>query len=360
MEMIFGAPQYYVQGPGCMSTIAERMAHLGVGKHSLVIIDPGVVECAKPMFDALAQANLPTTLCVYQDSIHLDKIQALIDSIQENYDCVIGVGGGKAVDVSKRVKWALGCKLIVVPTSIAADAATSRTAVAYGSRDEIVEDKTIFNPDCVLADSQAIVNAPLRLFKAGMADAISKRFEYLLSLKYGQPNWYDASSAFFIDGISREMHSLLLQNGRYLLECFSRHELNETVERAITAMLLMSRLVWDPGGLRGAHDMFEEFQDNGYGHNSLHGEMVGFFDLVQLLLEQYPENEFEELYSLYRDLDIPLAISAMGFPIEDEQALDDLVQHMLAKCANFNFYPTAEDFKQALYTLESRYREGIS
>lgn len=356
MEMIFGAPQYYVQGPGCMANLAYHMQQLGVGKHSFVIIDPGVLEIAKPLLQSLDEANLPYTVHVYTDSVKLDRIQALVDSIQEDYDCIIGVGGGKPVDVSKRVKWALGnkAKLIVVPTSIAADAATSRTSVAYGEREEIVEDKTIFNPDCVLVDSQVIVNAPARLFSAGMADALSKRYEYLLSLKCGQPNWYDGSAAFFIDNISRQMHDFLLKEGRYVQQCFIAHKLTPQVEHAITAMLLMSRMVWDPGGLHGAHDMWEEFHDNGYGHQYLHGDQVGFFDLVQLLLEDYPENEFEELYLLYRDLGVPLTISSLDFPIHDAKALDDLTANILKKLAKYNFHPTAEAFKKALFDLEER------
>jgi len=355
MEMIFGAPQYYVQGPGCMANLAHHMKQLGVGKHALVIIDPGVVELAKPLFQSMDDAGMPYTMHVYQDSVRLDRIHALIDSLDHCYDCIIGVGGGKPVDVSKRVRWAMPeAKLIVVPTSIAADAATSRTSVSYGEHDEIVEDKTLFNPDCVLVDSQVIVNAPAHLFTAGMADALSKRYEYLLSLKCGQPNWYDGTSAFFIDGISREMHEFLLKEGRFLKHCFETHKLNEQVERAIIAMLLMSRMVWDPGGLHGAHDMWEEYHDNGYGHQYLHGSQVGFFDLVQLLLEDYPENEFEELYLLYRDIGIPLTISSIGFPIDDEKALDDLIAHMQVKLAKYNFHPTAEAFKKALFYLEER------
>ena len=132
-----------------------------------------------------------------------------------------GVGGGKAIDVAKRVGWALKIKMITVPTSIATDASTSRTAVAYGSANEIVEDKTLFNPDGVVVDTDVIVKAPLRLFRAGMADAISKRFEYHLSLKCKEKNWYDGDPVFFIEGVSKEMHRFLIENGRNLQDSFS-------------------------------------------------------------------------------------------------------------------------------------------
>ena len=359
MEKIFGAPQYYVQGPGVLANIVKHMEKLGVGRKVLVIVAPGVVGCAKPMFDAMAAAETHYETVVYEDSIRLSRICALISSLEPDFDCIIGVGGGRAIDVAKRVKWALQTRMIAVPTSIASDASASRTAVAYGEHDEIVEDCPLFGPECVLVDTQVIVGAPLRLFAAGMADAISKRYEYDLSVKYDTKNWYDADPVFFLEGLSVQMHEFLMQEGRYLLSCFARHEVNDTVERAVTAMLLMSRLVYDSGGLRGAHDMFEEFHDCGYGHQHLHGEIVGFFDLVQLLLEDYPENEFEALYQLYRELGIPLKISDMGFDLSSQEKLEELTARMQAKCWKFKYELQADAFQAALRYLEDRGGEAV-
>jgi glycerol dehydrogenase len=354
METIFGAPQFYVQGPGILGNTASYVKKLGLGKNVLVIVDAGVVEPIQPLFESLAKEGIPCRRVIFEGAITLDQIGALaVAERGKDYDVVLGVGGGKAIDVSKRIGWALGIPFITIATSVATDAATSRTAVAYGSKNEIIEDKTLYNPAGVLVDTSLVVKAPIRLFRSGMADAVSKRYEYLLSLKCGAPNWYDSGSVFFIDGISQEMHIFLLRNGRYLLGCFNRGEVNETVERGVMAMLLMSRLVWDPGGLRGAHDMFEEFHDAGYGNETLHGEIVGFFDLVQLLIENYPQNEFGELYCFYRDLGIPLKISTMGFPINNETALDNLVVRLSRKCARFNWHPGDKAFKKAILTLEA-------
>lgn len=355
MELIFGCPQYYIQGPGILAASGKYIKNLGLGKRSLILVDQAVKTVAQPIYDSLALQQIPYEVLDFVDQIRLSEIATIISQVEnKGYDSVIGVGGGKAIDVAKRIGWALKIKVVAVPTSIATDAATSRTAVAYGSANEIVEDKSLSNPDGIIVDSSVIVNAPVRLFTAGMADALSKRYEYLLSVKCEQKNWYDGDPAFFIEGISREMHEFLLRNGRYLRECFSKHILNDTVEQAITAMLLMSRIVWDAGGLRGAHDMFEEFHDAGYGNNCLHGEIVGFFDLVQLLLEKYKDNEFEELYSLYRDIQIPLKISQMEFPVWDQTALNNLADRLIRKCKKFNYQIDPDELIGVLRQLEER------
>jgi len=355
MELIFGCPQYYIQGPEILASSGKYLKNLGLGKKSLILVDQAVKTVAQPLLNSLELQLIPYETLDFVDQINLDEIAAIISQVEnKGYDSVIGVGGGRAIDVAKRIGWALKIKIIAVPTSIATDAATSRTAVAYGSANEIVEDKSLSNPDGIIVDSSVIVSAPVRLFNAGMADALSKRYEYLLSVKCDEKNWYDGNPAFFIEGISKEMHEFLLRNGRYLKECFSKHILNDTVEQAITAMLLMSRIVWDAGGLRGAHDMFEEFHDAGYGNNCLHGEIVGYFDLVQLLLEKYKDNEFEELYGLYRDIQIPLKISQMGFPVWDQEALNNLVNRLIRKCKKFNYQINPDDLIRAICQLEER------
>ena len=355
MELIFGCPQYYIQGPGVLSSAGKYLKNLGLGKKSLILVDQAVKAIAQPILISLESQQLPYDILDFVDQIRLDEISKIISQVEsKGYDCVIGVGGGKAIDVAKRIGWGLNIKVVAVPTSIATDAATSRTAVAYGSANEIVEDKSLSNPDGIIVDSSVIVSAPTRLFNAGMADALSKRYEYLLSVKCEQKNWYDGDPAFFIDGVSKEMHEFLLRNGRYLKMCFSNQILNETVEHAITAMLLMSRIVWDAGGLRGAHDMFEEFHDAGYGNNCLHGEIVGYFDLVQLLLEKYKDNEFEELYGLYRDIQIPLKISQMEFPVWDHKALNNLANRLVRKCKRFNYQVNPDDLIGAIQYLEAR------
>lgn len=48
---------------------------------------------------------------------------------KEQADCIIGLGGGKAIDASKVV--AEGENLIIVPTIAAQDAPTSHSAVLY-------------------------------------------------------------------------------------------------------------------------------------------------------------------------------------------------------------------------------------
>ena len=64
------------------------------------------------------------------------------------------------------------------PTLASSDAPCSALSVVY--TDDGVVDRYLFyrrNPDLVLVDSQVIISAPLVFLRAGLGDALSKKFE---------------------------------------------------------------------------------------------------------------------------------------------------------------------------------------
>ena len=95
---------------------------------------------------------------------------------ESHNDCVIGLGGGKAIDTSKCVA---ECEsLIIVPTIAATDAPTSHSAVLY-TEDGEFDDYAYFkqSPSVVLVDTKIIAKAPTRFLVAGMGGALSTLFE---------------------------------------------------------------------------------------------------------------------------------------------------------------------------------------
>lgn len=96
--------------------------------------------------------------CSRQEAERLERIAA-----DNNCDCTVGLGGGKAIDTAKCV--AKGDALIIVPTIAATDAPTSHSAVLY-TPDGAFDDYSYFkqSPSVVLVDTAVIAKAPVRFW----------------------------------------------------------------------------------------------------------------------------------------------------------------------------------------------------
>ncbi len=129
MRKAFICPTKYVQGE-------DEILNLGYfiktfGQSALLIAHRDDVARVQAKLDATA-AKYGVTLvacdfvgeCSRQEVARLKQL-----SLEKQCDCIIGLGGGKAIDTAKCV--AEGDALIICPTIAATDAPTSHSAVLY-------------------------------------------------------------------------------------------------------------------------------------------------------------------------------------------------------------------------------------
>ncbi|HIH61230.1 MAG TPA: iron-containing alcohol dehydrogenase, partial [Methanobacteriales archaeon] len=95
--------------------------------------------------------------------------------VKENLDdisLVLGVGGGKVIDVAKMAATLAGLSFISVPTAASHDGiASPRASIRDGERGSVSMKAT--SPIGVIADTDIIIKAPFRLLASGCADIVS-------------------------------------------------------------------------------------------------------------------------------------------------------------------------------------------
>ena len=99
--------------------------------------------------------------------------QWIEDQIKElpEFDTIVGIGGGMAIDVAKYISWKLDKKLVSIPTILSVDAFTTPAAGVRVNHD--VEYLGIASPDPLIIDYDLLRSAPKELNIAGVGDLFS-------------------------------------------------------------------------------------------------------------------------------------------------------------------------------------------
>ena len=111
----------------------------------------------------------------------------------------------------------------------------------------------LFNPTIVLVDTTVIASAPAAFFRAGLGDAVSKKFEAEQCRRHGGSNMYGGKPPLAAQLLAEGCLRILLEDGAQALAAAGTGRPTPAFERAVEAMILLSGLGFESGGLSIAH-----------------------------------------------------------------------------------------------------------
>ncbi len=327
MMRAFGSPRLYLQGPGLLDRAAEALA--AIGARPFAVVDPVVLD---RMGNRLSSALPGATLTRFSGEITAAEIDRLSDEARSaGPGVIIGIGGGKAIDTAKGVALTLGLPVAIIPTAASNDAPTSRLIVVYDENHRISELRRLpSNPDLVLVDTAIIAAAPRRLLAAGIGDAMSKAFEAHACANAGGINFFGGSPPIAALALADACLATLKRDAAAAIDIAGTGQPNAAFENIVEAAVLLSGLGFEAGGLSLAHALTRGFTAHPATAAAMHGEMVAYGTIVQLVHEARPQADCLELARFAAGVGLPVTLASLGLPAPTDADLDAIIAPTLA------------------------------
>ena len=228
----------------------------------------------------------------------------------KNADVVCGIGGGSVMDVARTAGNRLGKALIMIPTTIAADAPCSAVSVFYSEDGSSVVGDQVFHksPDMVIVDSNVIAEAPARHIAAGMGDGLATWYEGMTN--YNNPNRNDITeTGIMLGDLARE---LILKYGQDAYKSVEEKIVTPALEKIIEANCFLSGTGGANTGCAAAHGIGDFLTGVQNCHSFMHGERVYVGLMVQLILEDYPKEEILDFMRFGKSVGLPVCLADLG------------------------------------------------
>ncbi len=307
-EHIIKLPRMVIVGQNIIDNITVYLRDLRVREPILIVTGPNVFNIISSKIVKLLRSEYREVKYVIVKKASISEASSVIEKFSSlKPQTIIGIGGGKSIDIAKYVSSKMNAKFISIPTSASHDGIASPFASLKGSGRATSFRAVV--PDAIIADVELISRAPKRLLRAGVGDIIAKFTavaDWRLSHKlkgeyYGE---YAASLALlsakhivsFIDEISR----------------FSIEGIRILVEALVSSGIAMC-IAGSTRPASGSEHLFSHALDMIAPRPALHGEQVGVGTIMMSYLHGM---KWTRIKKVLRKVGAPTTAHELGIPKE--------------------------------------------
>ena len=138
-------------------------------------------------------------------------------------------------------------------------------------------------------------------------------------------------------------NKILLEDGTKALEACRASLVTPALENIIEANILLSGIGFESVGCAVAHALAAGFTLLPGTKDYMHGELVALGALVQLIMENIPDDEMQEVVRYYSAIGLPINLKAIGADGATEQDLRAAVSAVLGETSCIHNMPFKVD-----------------
>ena len=313
MLKLMRAPSKYVQGKDAFLEVYENIKDLGASA-LFICSNSGYKESIAKIEKSFEGTDFKIMFEIFRGISSTGEIERMQKIVRDNnIEIVAAIGGGSAIDTAKATAYYEKLPVVIMPTVVATDAPCTGLSVIYN--DDGTFSNYLFypkNPDAVIVDSSIIAKAPVRFLVAGMGDALGTYFEARACVKTNSPSLENGGITKSAMALCSLCYETLLEDGYLAKLSAEKGLLTPEVENIIEANTYLSGVGADNGGLAVAHSVYNGFTALEECEKTMHGELVAFGTIAQLIIENAPKEEIGEVIDFCISVGLPVTLEQVG------------------------------------------------
>ncbi len=307
-------PREIHSGPGVINETGSICRDLKLKGRVLVASGPRTMKIAgEKVIESLQDHDFGVETIIIKKA-SMDAVHEVQDHMG-NMNAVLGVGGGKVIDVAKMAATQLEVHSVSIPTAASHDGISSpRASIKDQGGSVSLEAEP---PMGVIADTQIISQAPFRLLAAGCGDIISNYtavLDWKLAHRLLNEDYSDSASALSL--VTAEM---LIKSAGDIKE-----GLIESAAIVVKALISSGMAISIAGNSRpasGAEHKFSHALDIMAPEPALHGEQCGVGTIMMMYLHG---GDWEFIRDTLKTIKAPVNARELG--IEPEYIIKALME----------------------------------
>ncbi len=353
---VHGAPSEYILKKGILKEALESKLLERGFQNVLFVHGKKSWEAAKPFLPVFNKVQFEDY--EYHGECSLSEIEELSKMVYDGaFDAIIGVGGGKVLDLVKAVCNITHKHSVLIPTLASNCSPWTPISVIYDEAGAFIRyDVYPISTSLLLIEPEILVDAPINMLIAGIGDTLAKWYEADVQMASIINKPVPLLISYYT---ARQCKDLLVQHSEEAVTAAKNGVITDDFIKVVETIVMLGGMVGGFGDhygrIAGAHAIHNGLTVLKETHHALHGDKVAYGILVQLVLENKWE-EIKGLYPFYHKLGLPTSLTELGV----SRINDDVTQAVAEKSTlpeeSIHVLPngpiTAEQVKEAINDLE--------
>lgn len=303
-DHIISLPERIYIGYGIISRVSEYFEKAYLKEPYVVVTGPHV---RKLVVEKIVK-DFKNYEIIEVENANLDEVRKVEEiGKRVNANVIVGIGGGKSIDVAKFAAYNLDKKFVSIPTAPSHDGITSPFASIKGLGKPVsVKAK---EPSAIIADIEIMSSAPKRLINAGFGDTLGKIVavrDWRLAAKLRGEYYGDYTASLALLSARHAMSATKILN-RDL-----RYGVRILVEALISSGVAMG-MAGSTRPASGSEHLFAHAVEMLYPEGPLHGELVGVGTIIMAYIHGI---NWKEIRNALRRIGAPTTAEELGVPEE--------------------------------------------